>query len=56
LTSSEGELFEDFHGGRRRSRFPGLLRRRQLELVEQNLAELLRRVHIELLARQLEDT
>ena len=51
----ERQLLEHLHRRRRRSRLAGLLERRQLQLLEQDLAELLRRVDVELLAGQLED-
>ena len=51
----ERQLLEHLDGGRRRSRLAGLLERRQLQLLEQDLAELLRRVDVELLSGELED-
>ena len=51
----ERQLFEDLDGGRRRFRLGVALERRQLQLVEQDLRELLGGVDVELLAGQLED-
>ena len=51
----ERQLLEHFDGRRGRARLAGLLQRRQLQLLEQDFAELLRRVDVELLACQLVD-
>jgi hypothetical protein len=49
------QLLEHFHRSRRRPRGPGPFQHGQLELVEENLRELFRRVDVELAAGHLED-
>ena len=51
----ERQLLEHFGGRRKRARLAGFLRRRQIELLEQDSPELLRRVDVEFLAGQLVD-
>ena len=49
------QFLEHFDGGRRRARRAGPLQHRQLQLVEQDFRQLLRRVDVELAAGHLED-
>jgi hypothetical protein len=49
------QFFEDFGGSRKRAGLAGLLRRRQVELLEEDSAELLRRVDVERFAGELVD-